>query len=255
MISTRVLYCAYGRAGFLVLRKLVDEIRVVPANVLCYTYESSENLQLLDALSSYGIEFVIAALEEERETHRVRDFCPDVIVSMHYRNLIPDVVLDSAKLGGFNLHPSLLPMYRGTFSAPWVIINGESKTGITYHYMNTRFDDGKVILQREVNIAYDETAFSLFHRLIDLGVASFLEAYDLVVNQKFPGLPQIGQSSYFPRSLPFGGWIDPSWSLTQIDRFIRAMTFPPKPGARLKLDGKIYEINSLAEYMQLLGIE
>ena len=57
-------------------------------------------------------------------------------------------ILNIPKYGGINLHPSLLPKYRGTFSCPWAIINNEKKTGITYHFMNEKFDDGKIVLQK-----------------------------------------------------------------------------------------------------------
>ena len=80
--------------------------------------------------------------------------------------LIPEKILSISNLGGVNLHPSLLPKYRGAFSCPWAIINGEKTTGITYHYMNKKFDDGNIILQKSVKITKEETAFSLYNTLL-----------------------------------------------------------------------------------------
>ena len=113
-----------------------------------------------------------------------------------------------SQLGGFNLHPSLLPKYRGCFSAPWAIINGESKSGITYHHMNGKFDDDNIILQETIDISDEETGYSLFQKLLHLGVSRFEKSFDLVVREKYKGSPQIGEPSYFPRKVPYDGYID-----------------------------------------------
>ncbi len=77
----------------------------------------------------------------------------------------------------------------------------------------------------------------------------FGEVFRLVVQEKFAGLPQVGEPSYYPRKVPSGGVIDPTWPRTQIDRFIRAMYFPPFKGAVVRLqDGSDKEVLSMQEY-------
>ena len=139
MSNIRILYCAYGKAGYLVLNLLIEKFGVSPIDLICFTYSDEENKQLLETLQKTKIKYMTGSLKKEDSRRYVADFSPDLIVSMHYRDIIPGSILQMAKLGGFNLHPSLLPKYRGCFSAPWVIINGESKTGITYHYMDEIF--------------------------------------------------------------------------------------------------------------------
>jgi methionyl-tRNA formyltransferase len=214
-----VAYAAFGRAGLEVLKRLERR----SARLVCFTYDHATNAPLLAALHARGLPFTCQRLDAAS----LRALCPapDVVVSMHYRDRIPTAALEEARLGGFNLHPSLLPRYRGCFSAPWAIINGETYTGITYHRMNAEFDDGEIILQRELPIRDAETGHSLFNRLIDAGVATFDEALDRVLRGE-PTTPQRGEPSYYPRRVPHGGEIDPAWEPERIEAFIRAMTFP-----------------------------
>jgi len=239
-----VVFAAFGRAGKEVLDLLVERnVRIV-----CFTYDSPDNTPLLIALDYHKI----LTTTKRLNLRNLKKYCPnpDIIISMHYRHLIPASTLDLTRLGGFNLHPSLLPRYRGCFSAPWAIIHGEAKTGITYHQMNTNLDDGDIILQRQIKIRNNDTGYSLFQRLIDLGVSCFAETLDRVLEQR-PTRPQIGEPSYYPRAVPFGGEIDGSWDLARIERFIRALCFPGKPPAFVIDDnGKKLYFETFTDYQQ-----
>ena len=61
---------------------------------------------------------------------RIREMKPDVLFSFYYRNLLGDEILSLAPKGAFNLHGSLLPKYRGRAPLNWVLVNGESETGV-----------------------------------------------------------------------------------------------------------------------------
>jgi len=253
MNNIRILYCAYGRAGYFVLNLLMEKLGISAKNLICFTYIDKENKPLLKALEKYEIKYMTFSLKKEKSRRYVENFSPDVIVSMHYRDIIPKSILQLAKLGGFNLHPSLLPKYRGCFSAPWVIINGESKTGITYHYMDEIFDNGNIILQEPITIRKDETSYSLFHKLIYLGVSNFEKAFDLVIREKYKGSPQKGEPTYYPREVPFDGFIDSRWEVSKIERYINAMVFPPKPYAKVVINGKEIEVKDIDSYLELVS--
>jgi hypothetical protein len=86
------------------------------------------------------------------------------------------------------------------------------------------------------------------------GTSAFGDAFRRVVEERCPGKPQVGEPSYFPRKVPFGGFIDPGWNRQQIDRFIRALYFPPFKGALARLEnGEEIEILSLIEYDALVS--
>lgn len=250
-LDTRVLYLGHGRAGLLCCNKLCDEIGVLPVNILAYTYRMEDNNALIRELDRRGVGYSVASIKELDTWTRIRAFQPDVIISMHYRHLVPASILGLASIGAFNLHPSLLPKYRGTFSAPWAIINGETRTGITYHFMNENFDDGQIILQRSLPILKTDTGHSLFNKLIDLGVAHFCDAFEAVVIDRVPGSPQEGEPSYYARRLPFDGIIDRSWDEQTVERFIKALTFPGKPGPMLRKGEELVEVRNMQHYWEL----
>jgi UDP-4-amino-4-deoxy-L-arabinose formyltransferase/UDP-glucuronic acid dehydrogenase (UDP-4-keto-hexauronic acid decarboxylating) len=92
---------------------------------------------------------------------RIRALAPDVIFSFYYRNLLGDEILGLAAKGAFNLHGSLLPAYRGRAPLNWVLVNGETETGVTLHRMVRRADAGDIVAQQKVAIDADETALQL----------------------------------------------------------------------------------------------
>ena len=96
---------------------------------------------------------------------RIRALAPDMIFSFYYRNLLCDEILGLAAKGAFNLHGSLLPAYRGRAPLNWVLVNGETETGVTLHRMVRRADAGAIVAQQKVAIDADDTALQLHHKL------------------------------------------------------------------------------------------
>ncbi|WP_035594412.1 formyltransferase family protein, partial [Edwardsiella tarda] len=84
---------------------------------------------------------------------RLRELQPQVIFSFYYRHLLSDEILALAPQGAFNLHGSLLPAYRGRAPLNWVLVNGETETGVTLHRMEARADAGNIIAQQRIAIA------------------------------------------------------------------------------------------------------
>lgn len=225
-----------------------------PETIHLLTHDTPRNAVLLDFAAAHKIETRTDPVKSAEAFEWMRAFQPDVLFSLYFRDIVPQRMLELPPLGAVNLHPALLPKYKGTFSAPWVILNGEKITGFTYHYMLAQVDAGKIVLQKRVRIKPEDTAYSLYHRLLIKGMDAFGEAFRLVVEEQAPGRPQRGKSSYFPRQAPFGGVIDPSWNREKIDRFIRAMFFPPFKGAIVRLiDGSECEVLSIAQYDQLVA--
>lgn len=96
---------------------------------------------------------------------RIREMKPDVLFSFYYRNLLGDEILNLAPKGAFNLHGSLLPKYRGRAPLNWVLVNGESETGVTLHRMVNRADAGDIVAQQTVAIGPDDAALTLHRKL------------------------------------------------------------------------------------------
>jgi methionyl-tRNA formyltransferase len=163
---------------------------------------------------------------------------PAIIYSFYYRDLIPAEVLDLAPLGAFNLHGSLLPKYRGRAPVNWMLVNGEREGGVTLHRMVTRADAGDIVAQRAVEITDDDTAVTLYGKIVPLGAALIREYHPLIVAGNAPRRPQdLGVGSYFGRRRPEDGRIDWNWPARRIFNLVRALTHP-YPGAFCEVDGR-----------------
>ncbi len=168
----------------------------------------------------------------------IRKCAPDLILSFYYRRLLSKELLAIPPLGGINLHGSLLPKYRGRCPVNWVLINGESETGVTLHYMIEKADAGDIIAQRPVPIDREDTAFSLSHKLTAAAVRLFKETFPLIKAGTAPRVPQDSRlSSTFGGRRPEDGKIIWEHSAAAIHNLIRAVTHP-YPGAFTFHDGR-----------------
>lgn len=145
------------------------------------------------------------------------------LLSIGWRYKFSDMVLKKIGDKAINLHPGLLPEYRGCFSTPWAIINNEKYSGFTYHLITSDFDAGPVFLREEVEISERDTSHSLNYRVMQRA----LSRLGAVLTMEKPLYPQAGGGCYYANTLPYGGQIDPTWNEEKRERFIRAIYFPP----------------------------
>ena len=94
--------------------------------------------------------------------------------------MLPEVVWKMPSLGTFNLHASLLPNYRGAAPINWVIINGETKTGVTTFFIDDKIDTGAMILNAETAVGINESAGELHDRLMELGSETVIQTLALL---------------------------------------------------------------------------
>ena len=108
-----------------------------------------------------------------KEVRRTR---PDLAIVVAFGQILPPSFLDIPRIYTVNLHPSLLPHYRGPVPIPWAIIKGERETGLTVQKVEKGVDTGKIILQKRVAIGLDDTAIDLEKKLATVGAALLEEA-------------------------------------------------------------------------------
>ncbi len=205
------------------------------ADLLVFTHSNQESEAIVRECRDLGVRVVTENINKFSD--EVKRFHPDIILSCYYRFIINEAILSEAKRGSFNVHPSLLPHYKGTFSCPWVIINGERFAGVSIHKMVKEVDEGNIILQRAIEITEFDTAYSLYHRLASLAISMLPEALTLIADG-FDGVPQSAitdeSKAYYPRRLPYDGIIKSTeHTLDEAKRFIRAMWFPPHKGGSI----------------------
>ena len=220
----KVFLCGQGPAAESVLRNHLTQSNGIE-RVAVFTHKSAYGW--VDQLRAWDIDFNFNPVN----FFDVWPFEPDLIISIYYRTIIKQPVID--RVGGriFNAHVSLLPRHRGRSPVPWAIVEGDGQTGVTYHYIDAGIDTGPVILQAVCQIAETETQTSLFDKLNGLVTAYFPAALTLVL-AGFPGVAQQGEANYHRQGCPYAGEIDSGWTMAKIERFIRAMHYPPLKPAR-----------------------
>jgi methionyl-tRNA formyltransferase len=190
-----------------------------------------------DAMNS-GIEiFNPDSLADAAFVHNIKKLRPDVYMVDSYSKLIPSQLLSLTKNLAFNLHPGLLPEYRGANVLNWSIINGEEKAGITLHVLSDRFDEGAVVSYREVAIGAMDDVNNL-----DLKMGKeisplliFLE--EQIKKGRIIAEPQSGNPRYYKARKPEDGEIDTNAGINDAYNKIRALTYP-WPGAYVVKNNK-----------------
>ncbi len=116
-------------------------------------------------------------LKKPKPIDWVRKLQPDLLVLGFVNAFVPQEMIALAKFGGINYHPSLLPKYRGGSAINWAIINGETETGVTIHFIDEGVDTGPILLQEKVVISPDDTVKSVyFNKLYPLGIEMIAKA-------------------------------------------------------------------------------
>ncbi|OBZ23178.1 bifunctional UDP-glucuronic acid oxidase/UDP-4-amino-4-deoxy-L-arabinose formyltransferase [Pseudomonas protegens] len=162
---------------------------------------------------------------------RIAKLNHDYLFSFYYRNLLSEPLLATASKGAFNLHGSLLPRYRGRAPANWVLVKGETETGVTLHRMVKRADAGAIIAQERVAIERSDTALSLHHKLRDAAASLLRDTLPALAQGKITETAQDeSKASYFGRRTAADGKIDWQRPAEELFNLVRAVT-QPYPGA------------------------
>lgn len=167
----------------------------------------------------------------------LRQLAPDLIVVLAYGQLLPKEVLELPKYHCINLHASLLPAYRGAAPIQWVILNGETKTGVTAQQMEEGLDTGDMLVKKEIAIGAEETAEELYERLSELCVETLSETLEQLEAGTLQGTPQDdAQSSYASRITKEMSALDFHKPAQKLHDQIRAITgYTMLEGKRLKV--------------------
>jgi methionyl-tRNA formyltransferase len=163
---------------------------------------------------------------------------PELLVVAAYGQILSKDVLATTKLGGINVHASLLPKYRGAAPIAWAIYHGETETGVTIIRMSTALDAGDMLVQEAIAIGPEETAGELEARLGPLGARLALDVINRYAAGPVAGKPQDkSQATKAPKLTKEHGLIDWSRPAQAVCNQIRAMqpwptayTFLHRPG-------------------------
>lgn len=126
----------------------------------------------------------------EEFKNEIRNLNPDIVCVVSYGKILPKSFLKIPKYGCINVHPSLLPKYRGSAPIQWSILNGDKETGVTIMYLNEKMDEGDIILQEKTEILDNETTGELWNRLSTIGARMLEEATNQIQEGTAKRIPQ-----------------------------------------------------------------
>ncbi len=147
---------------------------------------------MLEAGKTAGIEvWAPESINTPEAIEQLRLYDADLMVVCDYGQILSRDALASTRLGGINLHGSLLPKYRGAAPVQWAVINGDTTTGVTVIHMTPKLDGGPALIQVESTIETHETADTLEARLAVIGAPAVLQAIDML--EQWDGESEIGE--------------------------------------------------------------
>lgn len=240
LMNNNIVVCAYHNVGYRCIQELLNQGARIE---LIFTHADSPTeeiwFQSVRGLAEqHDIPCVTTDINDAENVERVRTIAPAFIFSFYYRNMIKALALAIPCLGALNLHGSYLPKYRGRVPVNWAVINGESETGATLHYMVEKPDAGDIVDQERVAIDFTDTAHDVFRKVTDAAVRVIARAWPLLRDGKAARIPMnLSEGSYCGGRRPADGLIDWTKSAVQIYNLIRGVTHP-YPGAFTYLDGK-----------------
>jgi methionyl-tRNA formyltransferase len=160
---------------------------------------------------------------------RLVDCQADLLVVCDYGQILRSETIATARLGGINLHASLLPKYRGAAPVQWAIYHGETETGVSVFQLTVGVDAGPLLAVARVPIGSEETAVALETRLSDVGAALVVDTVAALEAGTATPLAQDAQlASRAPRLKKTDGQVDWSRSAADIKNQIRALAGWPK---------------------------
>lgn len=179
------------------LSAIYDAGHEIPAVVTVPDKPKGRGMKLIPCeVKEYAVEKDIKVYQPEklRENKEIvdilKDINPDVICVVAYGKIIPKEILGIPKYGCVNVHPSLLPQYRGSAPIQWAILNGDKETGVTTMYLDEGMDSGDIILQTKTPIDKDETSGELWDRLSKIGAELLVETLEKIENKTAPRIKQ-----------------------------------------------------------------
>lgn len=199
-----------------------------------------------DSISSECKKMAISCEEKksltENDIKKIKELNPDLILSMGWRRLLPSSIINIPKHGTINFHDSLIPKYKGFAPINWSIINNETETGLTAHYIDETADTGDIIYQEITSIEPDETAFDVYQKLLKFTRPMLKKIlHDIEDNVINPISQKTLPSGFFcSRRFPDDGKIDWTKNRLQIYNLIRGLSDPYPNSFFYVNDRKIY---------------
>ncbi len=249
----KIIYFGTDNNSKLVLEDLNNSINDVELVITAPdSIKSRGNKKSPSAVKTYCIENNLNYIEKVPEQKLIESISPDIIIVASYGQIIPENILNSSFYGAINLHPSLLPKYRGPSPVQEAIINNEKITGTTIILLNNEVDGGPIILQEKYKVNENEYLTELTIELFKLGskiIKKILDNPKLILKAETQNKKEASYTNKINKS---DGHINWNESGTNIIQLIKALS--ENPGTYSILDNKkikIFKARFLEERNQI----
>lgn len=189
------------------------------------------NFKVLNEITGkYGIEFLRTDnINSDMVAEKIREIKPGLIISAHLRKILKKEIYSLAVKGAINIHPSLLPKYRGLSPQHQAIMHGDRESGVTVHFMEAEVDTGDIVLQKKFNIEPNDYILQVQAKMLVIYKTIVTEAIVLLESESFEPVKQDpAQLSYFGPLKKNDREIDVSKTMEETYNLIRAVSLPYK---------------------------
>ena len=181
------------------------------------------------------------SLDGKNVFETIKKLSPDLLITIAYGGLIPQKILDIPRCESINVHPSLLPLWRGASPIQSSILNGDTKTGISLIRMTSELDAGPVFAVAETFIDPEENALALSSRLANMSARLITDNIVEIVNKSLlPNEQKHQKATYAPKLTKQDAIINWTRPAPEILKKIKA--FNPWPIAHSMLEQKNFRI-------------
>lgn len=193
-------------------------------------YYNENYIILKETALKYHIGFIktknVNSAEVESYLEKVK---PELIVAVHLRKILHKEIFSQAARGAINVHPSLLPRYRGLSPQHQVILHGDDESGVTVHFIDADIDTGEIIVQKKFPVSKEDYILDIQAKMLNIYKTIAVEALNLLEDVSFKPMKQgLTQVSYFGPLKKSDRKIDLTKSKQEVYRLIRAVSLPYK---------------------------
>ncbi len=147
--------------------------------------------RLVDYLKKHKIPYMFSQLKDASTIEKIKEINPDLAILASFGVYVPDAIINMFPQGILNVHPSLLPEFKGPSPVQFTILSGTKKTGVTIIQMDDEFDHGPIVAQKSVDLAGNETSPQLLELLFEEGAELIKNiAQDVNSGKKIQSIPQ-----------------------------------------------------------------
>lgn len=254
-IMSKIIFLGTPEFAVPILEKLINS-GYKPAAVFCAPDKPVGRKQVLTPppVKVVAQKYDIPVYQPENKDELAKQLSalkPDLVISAAFGLILPKAALDAPRFGCLNVHPSLLPKYRGASPIQAAILNGDEKTGVTIYKMDEQIDHGAIISQQSYSLSGVEgskkyTTPKLSEELSGLGADLLIETLPNWLAGKIAPTPQDDSQASFTKTLKKeDGHINWQKSAKEIEQQIRAYT--PWPGSHTfysssKAEGRVEKL-------------